>query len=93
MARRTVTGRLRILLTIATVCGARVLAQDLPGSIRATVTDQQGGTFPLAFVLAKREPSGPVINGNGGEGGIYTIRVPAGTYELSVNVPGMTTEE
>ena len=89
MARRTVTGLSRVLLTIATVCGARVLAQDSPGSIRASVTDQQGGTFPVAFVQAKREPSGPVINGNGGEGGIYTIKVPAGTYELSVNVPGM----
>ena len=84
MARRTVTGLLRILLTIATVCGARVLAQDSPGSIRATVNDQQGGTFPVAFVLAKREPSGPVINGSGGEGGIYTISVPAGTYDCWV---------
>ena len=59
------------------------------GTIRATVTDPQGGTFSVVFVQAKREPSGPTINGQRGADGTYTISAPAGTYELSVNVPAM----
>src|SRR5262245_12508459 len=66
-----------------------MLAQPATGTIRATVTDPQGGTFAVAFVQARREPSGPTVNGQGGAGGVYTIEVPAGTYELSVNVPAM----
>jgi hypothetical protein len=92
MARHAITGLLPIALTIAAASGARVVAQRTTGTIRATVTDPQGGTFSVAFVQAKREPtssSGPTIDGKGGANGIYTIEVPAGTYELSVNVPAM----
>ena len=89
MARRAFTRLAPIALTIAAACGARILAQGALGTIRATVTDPQGGTFAVAFVQAKREPSGPTVNGQGGAGGTYILDVPAGTYELSVNVPGM----
>ena len=75
-----------MLILIGLLLGA---AQPAPGTIRATVTDPQGGTFPVAFVQAKREPSGPTINGQGGANGLYTMQVPPGTYELSVNVPAM----
>jgi hypothetical protein len=71
------------------VLGAAVLAQGPTGTIRATVTDLPGAIVPGASVQAKREPSGPVITGQGGAGGTFTIAVPAGTYELSVNGPGM----
>jgi hypothetical protein len=64
-------------------------AQGATGTIRVTVTDVPGGTFTTASVQAKREPSGPTVNGQGGAGGIYTIDVPPGTYEISVNGPGM----
>ena len=64
-------------------------AQPAPGTIRATVTDPQGGSFSVAFVQAKREPSGPTINLQRGADGIYTIQAPAGTYEISANVPAM----
>jgi len=76
-------------MTIAAASSAGILAQRTTGTIRARVTDPQGGTFPVAFVQARREPSGPTIDGKGGADGIYTIEVPAGTYELSVNVPAM----
>jgi len=75
-----------VLILIGLLLGA---AQPATGTIRATVTDPQGGTFPVAFVQAKREPSGPSVNGQGGTNGVYTIQVPPGTYEISVNVPAM----
>jgi Carboxypeptidase regulatory-like domain len=68
------------------------LAQSATGTIRATVTDLAGGIVAGASVQAKREPSsapGPAVDGKGGAGGVFTIDVPAGTYELSVNGPGM----
>ena len=43
----------------------------------------------MAFVEAKRQPSGPTVNGTGGAGEPYNIHVPPGTYEVSVSVPGM----
>jgi hypothetical protein len=89
MAQRAAFVLSPIVLAIVLACGARVIAQGAMGTIRATVTDPQGGTFPVAFVQAKREPSGPTFNGNGGTDGVFTFEVPAGTYELSANVPGM----
>lgn len=72
------------------VCASAAFAQPAPGTIRATVTDPQGGGFVVAFVQAEPQPSGPAINGRRGADGItYTINVPPGTYELSVNVPTM----
>jgi hypothetical protein len=78
-----------IVLLIAALVLGTAQEQRTPGTIRARVTDPQGGTFPVAFVQATREPSGPTINGQGGADGTYTIEVPAGTYALSVNVPAM----
>jgi hypothetical protein len=78
-----------VLLLIAALVSSPAAAQRAAGTIRATVTDPQGGTFAVAFVQATRGPSGPTINGQGGANGTYTIEVPAGTYELSVSVPGM----
>jgi hypothetical protein len=75
-------------LVLAT-CGVKILAQGATGTIRATVADLQGRTVPGASLQAKREPSGPTINGQSGAGGTFTIDVPAGTYELSVSGPGM----
>lgn len=66
-----------------------VFAQPATGTIRATVTDPQGGSFMVAFVSATPEPSGKAINAERGADGIYTIKVPPGTYEISANVPGM----
>ncbi len=81
-----------VLLIIASLVAGTAAAQRTNGTIRATVTDPQGGTFPVAFVQATREPSsssGPTISGQRGTDGTYTIEVPPGTYELSVNVPAM----
>ena len=75
--------------TLIITASAMAFAQPAPGTIRATVTDPQGGSFSVAFVQAKREPSGPTINLQRGADGIYTIQAPAGTYEISANVPAM----
>ena len=79
----------RALLLLIVLAPGTVAAQGPTGTIRATVTDVPGGVVPGASVQATREPSGPAITGQGGAGGIYTIDAPPGTYELSVNAPGM----
>ena len=40
--------------------------QITPIALTQAITDAQGGTFPVAFVEAKRQPSGPMVNGTGG---------------------------
>src|SRR6476646_6270002 len=81
--------RLAAMLAVVVLFGGRALSQGAPGHIRGTITDAQGGTFPVAFVEVARQPSGPTVYGTGGAGEPYNIDVPAGTYDLSVSVPGM----
>jgi Carboxypeptidase regulatory-like domain len=82
---------IRVAAIVASGLGFAAVAasQSAPGHIRGTITDAQGGAFPVAFIAAKRQPSGPTVNGTGGAGTPFNIDVPAGTYDISVNVPGM----
>jgi len=68
-----------------------ILAAQAPtGTIRARLTDPQGGAFIVGSVQATPQPSGPPISGQRGADGItYTITVPPGTYEISAGVPAM----
>src|SRR4029453_15964071 len=81
--------RIAAILTLAVALGGQAVSQSAPGHIRGTITDAQGGTFPVAFVEAKRQPSGPTVNATVGASEPYNIALPAGTYALSVSVPGM----
>jgi hypothetical protein len=75
---------------VALLLATSATAQPATGTIRARVTDPQGGGFIVAFVSATPQPSGKSINGERGADGItYTMRVPPGTYEISANVPAM----
>jgi len=72
------------------VLAAGVFSQDTPGAIRGIITDPEGGTFPVAFVQLKNTQTSVVSNGTEAGAGKYSVTpVVAGTYELSVNVPGM----
>jgi len=74
------------------ILAAAALSQSTPGRITGIITDPEGGTFPIAFVQLKNTQTSAVSNGDVAAGGKYSITpVAAGTYELSVTVPGMKT--
>src|SRR5439155_6992426 len=59
------------------------------GTITGTVSDSTGAAIPGASIEAKNIGTGAVYTAGSSETGNYTIaQVPAGTYELSVTIPG-----
>jgi hypothetical protein len=78
---------------IANVLGSCVLAatayaQVNLGSITGTVRDQSGALIPNAPVEVRNTGTGAVYSGGASETGNFVVRVPGGTYELAVSVPG-----
>lgn len=77
-----------LALLLAGTFANRVSSQAASGTIGGTVTDPDGNPFPGAFVQAKGAKDA-AVNGVSGPGGKYSLQLPPGTYEVSVNVPGM----
>ena len=68
--------------------GATVLAQSNQGTITGTISDPAGAVVPAAVIQATNTATGVVYRGGSSNTGNYVIPVPAGTYEITVNVPG-----
>jgi hypothetical protein len=63
-------------------------AQSNQGTITGTISDPAGAVVPGAAIEVKNVDTGVVYRGGSSATGNYVISVPAGTYELTVNVPG-----
>jgi len=69
-----------------------VFSQGTPGTIRGLIKDTDGGVPAIAFAQLKNTQTSGVSNAVGSASGEYSFTpVAAGTYELSVIVPGMKT--
>ena len=64
-------------------------AQTDRGTITGSVSDATGAVIPGAEIEAKNVATGAVYQAGSSETGNYTLaQLPAGTYELSVTLPG-----
>jgi len=63
-------------------------SQSNQGTITGTISDPGGAVVPAAMVEAKNQQTGVVSRAGISATGNYVISVPAGTYELTVAVPG-----
>src|SRR5262245_45044616 len=65
------------------------MAQTDRGTITGTVSDASGAVIPGATVSAKNTQTGLVYTAGSSETGNYTLpQLPAGTYEVTVEIPG-----
>jgi Carboxypeptidase regulatory-like domain len=81
--------RVSILLTFLFVSTAAVFGQSDRGTITGTVADPAGAVIASAGVEARNTETGATYPVATSTTGNYTIaQLPAGTYELTVTVPG-----
>jgi Carboxypeptidase regulatory-like domain len=81
------------LLTLAVRTTIPVLAQNPTGSIRGTVTDQQGAVILNATVTATSKATGDARKVNTGSDGIYAIEnLLPGEYDVKVEAQGFATQ-
>jgi hypothetical protein len=80
---RTLTITICLLLSTFSV-----LAQSQRGTIDGTVFDRIGHTVASAAVEAKNNVTGAVFTGESDGQGVYSLSLPAGTYEVSVSAAG-----
>src|ERR1700722_9999484 len=77
-----------VLITGITLVVFAAYAQNHSATIAGRVSDPEGVPVPKAPVQAKNVATGAVYRGLSSASGDYTLKqVPAGKYELSVNVP------
>src|SRR5215471_6735984 len=81
--------RLSQFLPFFLACASAMLAQSDRGTITGTISDPAGAVIASAPIEAHNTETGAVYPAATSTTGNYTIaQLPAGTYELTVTVPG-----
>ena len=82
-----------VLLTLAVRTTIPVLAQNPTGSIKGTVTDQQGGVIQNATITVTNKATGAVRTATSGADGIYLVStLLPGDYEVKIEAQGFATQ-
>ena len=89
MNTRKLSG-VKVLLLLSLACLA-VFGQANQGSITGDISDQSGAVVPNAPVTLRNTNTGGLFTGGASGTGNYVVRVPEGTYELTVAVDGFST--
>ena len=80
-------------LYVVAGAGPAAAQQGAAGSLAGTVTDELGGVLPGATVTARNTATGLSRSAISGAGGEYEMaRLPAGSYEVDVSLPGFLGE-
>jgi hypothetical protein len=81
------------LFTLAVRTTIPVLAQNPTGSIKGTVTDQQGAVIPNATITVTNKATGVVRTATSGGDGIYLVStLLPGEYEVKIEAQGFATQ-
>src|SRR3974377_1660559 len=81
--------RLTLVIAALSVCAAALFAQSDRGTITGTVSDPAGAVVANAAIEARNIETGAVYPVSASGTGNYTIvQLPAGTYEVTVTMPG-----
>jgi Carboxypeptidase regulatory-like domain len=76
------------IATFVILAAATAFAQSNQGTITGTISDPAGAVVPAAVIQVRNAETGVVYQGGTSNTGNYVIPVPAGTYEITVAVPG-----
>ena len=85
---RSLLTRPVVLLFAVGAFAVGAFAQSNHGTITGTVSDPAGAVVPGAQIEIKNMETGVVYRGGASATGNYVISLPAGTYQISVTVPG-----
>ena len=80
-----------VCLFVLVVVGSTPTAsaeQDDLGMINGAVMDEVGGVLPGVTITAQNSSTGLVRSAVSGPNGAYTMRLPAGSYEVTAALPG-----
>jgi Carboxypeptidase regulatory-like domain/TonB dependent receptor len=78
-----------LVIAVCMICVLTAFSQTDRGTVTGTVSDASGAVIPGAMVSAKNTETGLVYTAGSSETGNYTLpQLPAGTYEVTVELPG-----
>jgi hypothetical protein len=80
--------RFTLATAVVFLMSVGAFAQSNQGTITGTISDPAGAVVPNAVIEVKNTETGVISRGGTSATGNYVIAVPAGTYEISVAVPG-----